>query len=174
MKRIKIRTIDIEIAMMEHLDYKTNVIVPNISWPMDGLHECDLLSLSKTGYATEIEIKVSKADLLKDKEKRHRHNDILITYFYFAVPEILEDFALENIPKDAGLFVIRLETYGYNDPYPYNVTKLRACHVKACKKRSNSIKWDNSQRNKLMRLGTMRILRLKKKIVKGLDRPIVK
>ena len=48
-------------------------VVPNVSW---GLlpWEADLLVLSKTGYLTEIEIKISmsdwKADLLKKKFKR--------------------------------------------------------------------------------------------------------
>ena len=47
---------------MNFFNYRANLIVPNISWGL-GLHECDLLVLTSSGYATEIEIKVSKADL---------------------------------------------------------------------------------------------------------------
>jgi len=45
------KSLDIEIAVMEYLGTRTNLIVPNVSWGMD-LHECDILSLSKAGYAT--------------------------------------------------------------------------------------------------------------------------
>lgn len=72
-----------------------------------GLHECDLLILSGFGYATEIEIKTNKYDLLKDKEKKHNHISGLIKKIYFAIPEKVElNFALTNIPKRAGLIVI--------------------------------------------------------------------
>ena len=62
------KTIEVEVAIMQHFDVRRNVIVPNVSWgifrPGIGqLHEIDLLVLSGSNYATEVEIKVTKADL---------------------------------------------------------------------------------------------------------------
>lgn len=68
MKRKKLKTIDIEVAVATYLNVRTNLIVPNISWGM-FLHECDLLVLTPAGFAWEIEIKTTKADLIKDQKK---------------------------------------------------------------------------------------------------------
>lgn len=57
-------TLEIETAIAMKLDIRKHIIVPNISWGA-GLHECDLLVINKSGYATEIEIKISKSDLKK-------------------------------------------------------------------------------------------------------------
>ena len=92
------KTLDMEIAVMKHFDIVQNLIVPNISWGISGLHECDILSLSKAGYATEIEIKISKADLMSDKKKEHGHRHRYIANLYFCVPSFLKQIALEEIP----------------------------------------------------------------------------
>lgn len=46
------------------LDYRRNTVVPNAYWGLGLTWEADLLVISKAGYLTEVEIKVSKADLL--------------------------------------------------------------------------------------------------------------
>ena len=153
----RLKTLDIEVAMMHYLNIRQNLIVPNVSWGMDvggkSLHECDLLSLSASGYATEIEIKVSRSDLLKDKEKRHGHNHMAIANFYYAVPEHLKEIALKSIPTRAGLYVVREVNYRHA------VTK-----VKGCVRLPKAIKWSDGDRMKLARLGTMRILGLKQTV----------
>ena len=88
------KTIDIEIAVMKWIGIRRNLVIPNVSWGISmkhpttykwmGLHECDILSLTKSNYAMEVEIKTTKSDLLKDKEKTHGHNSNLIRYLYFA------------------------------------------------------------------------------------------
>lgn len=51
-------TLEMEIALMEYFGVRQNLVVPNAWWGLQGLnHECDLVRLSKNGYATEIEIK---------------------------------------------------------------------------------------------------------------------
>ena len=135
---------------MEYFGIRQKLIVPNISWGMNGLHECDILVLSRAGYATEIEIKISKADLLKDKEKRHGHNSNDIANFYFCVPEKLKDVALKNIPYRAGLMI---------------ASKNGAWVIKYCQRNKGAKKWDEQDRYQLARLGTMRILGLKKKLI---------
>lgn len=154
------KTLEIEIAIMDYFNIRTNLIVPNVSWGM-GLHECDILSLSKIGYATEIEIKVSKTDLLKDKWKNHGHYHNYIARLYFAVPEKLKDVALSNIPERAGLFIIK-EIYYEN----YSVPSIDVVKIRSCKRNKKAHKWTDKERLNLARLGTMRILNLKKKINK--------
>jgi ribosomal protein S10 len=169
-------TLDIEIAVIKASHIRQNLVVPNVSWGMvnnDGiLHECDILVLTPSGYATEIEIKVSKYDLLKDAEKRHNHNHNLIRKFYFAVPESLKQIALESIPERAGLYVVsEIEATKYkwfkgggNIAIPYKYRRVTT--VKEAKINTNAVKWDDYERYQLARLGTLRILGLKEKIQK--------
>lgn len=147
------KSLDIEIAVMKYIGTRANLIVPNVSYGMD-LHECDILSLSKSGYATEVEIKVSYSDLLKDKGKWHGHHDKKIAQLFFAVPELLEGRALNVIPERAGLFVARKEYEGL----------IEIVQVRACQRNENAVKWTDEERCKLARLGTLRILKLKKMI----------
>lgn len=148
------KSLDIEIAIMDYIGIRYHLIVPNISYGMD-LHECDILSLSKLGYATEFEIKVSKHDLLKDKEKWHGHHDKKIAQLFFVVPEKLKLIALKYIPERAGLFV------AIKDPITGEIEVER---IKSCLKNKNAVKWSEEDRCKLARLGAMRILKLKEKI----------
>jgi len=158
--RNKMKTLDIEIAIMQHIGIRQNLIVPNVSWGISSktlnLHECDVLSLSKSGYATEYEIKVSKYDLLKDKEKWHGHYHEYIAYLFFAVPEKLKDIALTNIPVRAGLFIAKKDPSGL----------IYVTQIKTCLRNKKAVKWTDEDRCKLARLGTMRILKLKEKIQK--------
>ena len=155
-------TLDIEIAMMKKLNVRKNIIVPNVSWGINiknhkPLHECDLLMLSSAGYATEIEIKISKADLLKDKEKSHGHNHRLIKHLYFAVPESLKEIALKEIPNNAGLY-----TLSYNQSKRIVVKKIREGFP-----RKDALKWEEKVQKKLLHLGVMRLVRLKERVNRG-------
>jgi len=94
---MEITTPEMEIALAEYFGIRQNLIVPNVSWGMDS-HECDLFILTPAGYGWEVEIKVSKADLFKDKHKRHRHNSSKIKFLYFAIPEYLERY-IDEIPE---------------------------------------------------------------------------
>jgi len=150
----KLKTIEMEIALMRHLNIRQNLIVPNVYWGINGLnYECDLVKLTQNNYATEIEIKVSKNDLLKDKEKFHGHVSNLFKYLYFAVPLKLKDIALKVIPGRAGLFVIKKTD-----------KRFVIDEVKKPIMNKNSIQW-NKERYKLAELGAMRILKLKEKIL---------
>lgn len=95
---------EIEIAIANWFGWRAHVMVPNISWGL-FIYELDMVVLSASGYAYEIEIKVSKSDLIRDKEKWHRHRNIRIKRLWFAVPKKLEDH-IEHIPKHAGIIVV--------------------------------------------------------------------
>lgn len=158
------KTIEIEVAVMEYIGIRQNLIVPNVSWGIAGLHECDLLSLSASNYATEIEIKVFKSDLLKDGDKKHGHRHNHITYLFFAVPKYLQSIALEVIPDRAGLFVVeKIKKETWMDGIYNNVYDVK--QIRGCEKNRLGVKWSDQERSKLGRLGTMRILGLKKKLI---------
>ena len=144
--------IDIETALARYFNYRTNIIVPNVSWGM-FTHECDLLVLTPAGYATEVEIKTNKYDLLRDKKKKHGHHSTRIKFLYFAIPEILAEYQ-EHIPDRAGIITL--------DYYPGSTT-LR-CKTIRNAKRNSDYKFSAEERYQLARLGTMRIWTLKNTI----------
>lgn len=169
---VKFTTLDIEIAVIDYFRPRQNLIVPNVSWGMHNkeyrsLHECDVLVLSGDNYATEVEIKISKADLLKDREKKHGHHHNLIRRLYFAVPSKLKDIALESIPDHAGLLVVSnavKNQYVFKDSTYRKIEYVKVDEVRPCKINTIAVKWTDTQRLQLARLGTMRILGLKRKI----------
>jgi hypothetical protein len=155
--RRKVNTADIEIAVSKYFDYRKNLIVPNVSWGL-GLHECDLLILSKSGYLTEVEIKISKYDLKADLKKRHKHRTHKVKYLFFAVPHYLEEEGLRYKPENAGLIIVAKSRVR---PGEYVVSIKKEA-------RANSYPYCVSERERLQmaRLGTMRIWSLKEKLNK--------
>ncbi len=105
----------IQISLYRDLFNGSQVIMPNYS--PNNWWECDLLSVSKAGFWTEHEIKISVADFNADKEKsrQFRYGDkiqnkhLLLesktvdgpNYFYYVVPEELANKIV--IPDWAGL-----------------------------------------------------------------------
>ena len=150
----KITTINMELILVHHFKPRTKLIVPNVSWGL-GIHECDLLILSQTGYATEIEIKVSAYDLVKDKKKRHKHDSHKIKYLYFAIPHYLEEL-IGEIPERAGVIIVR----------PSNYNGKLFCDIVRKPKVHGHYKFSEEERYKLARLGALRIWTLKQNIQK--------
>lgn len=150
----QITTAEMEIALATYFDYRRNLIVPNISWGL-FLHECDLLILTKSGYAYEVEIKVSKADLIKDKEKEHGHKSNRIKFLYFAIPDYLLPHR-EHIPKRAG--IISIITHGHSKG---------VCQIVRPPVVNSMYRFTDEERYQVARLGAIRIWGLKIKIQKG-------
>lgn len=153
-------TLEMELALVSHFNCRQNVIVPNVSWGM-LLHECDLLVLTSSRYAYEIEIKVSKQDLKRDVKKRHKHTNSKIKKLFFAIPEKLSKYN-DLVPENAGIIIVKHIT-GYSDwnKKDYDYYK---CDFSRQPKLEGNYKWTEQERNMLMRLGTMRIWTLKKQI----------
>ena len=144
-----ITTKQMEKFLAHFFDFRINVIVPRVSWGFD-IHECDLLIMSKSGYATEVEIKISKADLIKDKDKTHQHNDNRLKALYFAIPEKLKD-CIEHIPERAGIILV-------NNDYPTIRPYRPSCEIfREPKINKTPHKFTIEVQFKLARLGTMRI-----------------
>lgn len=75
--------------------------------------ECDALSLNKSGYLTEYEVKISRSDFFADfKKHRHQFFEMEIeshtpNYFYYACPpELIKPIEL---PTYAGLVYVNGE-----------------------------------------------------------------
>lgn len=135
-------TREIEVAVGGFFRPRQNIVVPNVSWGM-FVHECDLFVLTKAGYGIEIEIKVSKSDLIKDKFKRHGHNSTVIKKLFFAIPERLHrPEVVAHIPERAGVIVV--DTFGH--------CKI----VRAATARADAKKFDDNQRQALLRLAYLR------------------
>jgi hypothetical protein len=160
----KLRAVDIELAVSAHFGVRANLIVPNVSWGL-RVHECDLLILSKAGYATEVEIKVTKYDLIKDKDKKHAHVNVKIAALYFAIPDYLEN-CIEHVPEHAGIITVgqkqMIRRYGTHGP----LVEFTDVAVLRKPRPHYNYKFSDKERYKLARLGAMRIWGLKKKIVK--------
>lgn len=155
-KITKLKCLDMEIALSAHFNPRQNLIVPNVSWGLN-IHECDLLILSKAGYATEVEIKVSLSDLKRDLKKKHCHVDKAdrIKSFYFAIPDYLEKEGTPHIPERAGIII---------------VMQNRICRVVRMPKISNNAKpFRDEERFKLAHLAAMRIWTLKKRLKKVIE-----
>ena len=121
---------------------RQNIVVPNVSWGL-FVHECDLFVLTKNGYRIEIEIKVSRADLVKDKTKSHGHNNIKIKKLFFAIPEKLNvPEIIVHVPERAGIIVVD--------------KKGRCKIIRAATVRSDAKKLDDSYVMKLLRLAYLR------------------
>lgn len=146
--------LDIEIALAEYFNPRANLIVPNVSWGM-FLHECDLLVITKAGYAWEVEIKTTKQDLIRDKLKRHNHNSNKIKFLYFAIPDYLLNHQ-EHIPERAGIIAVKYDDY--RRYRPIYCKRVRMPQV------NSKYKFTTEERYQIARLGAIRIWNLKRNI----------
>lgn len=147
------KTIEIELAVVRLFGKREHVIVPNISWGFDGIHECDLFIVSKSGYATEVEIKTSISDLKNDAKKQHGHISDKIRELYFAIPESLHEKALPHIPEHAGVILVS------------SVQGALSAKIVRSAKVNFAKKLTIEQQFQIARLGTMRIWNLKSKLL---------
>lgn len=144
----------IELALARYLDYTTHLIVPNVSygWGLD--YEADLVIITKSNWAWEIEIKITIADLKADLKKHHNHDSDKFKELYFAIPKELQEKALLLIPERAGLFVVSEPKKEIKMGFGVNL-------IKSCKINKNAKKITNEELLKLYRLASMRIWSLK-------------
>jgi len=126
-------------------------IVPNVSWGLLDW-EADLIVCTKSGYLTEIEIKISMSDWKQDN-KKYKFKFIpgyytkcweKIKYFYYAAPnEIASRYKEINLPDFAGVMSVSL------------INNRVEILKEAIKRKSRKL--SNAEMMQLARLGTMRI-----------------
>ena len=154
----KLKAINIEIALANYFNIRRNLIVPNVSWGFRHRnYETDLVIVTPSGYAYEVEIKISKSDLIRDKLKhkwklKKYHQDYRKSFF--AIPHYLLEYK-QHIPDFAGIITVRRCGRGYSTLLERN-SEINTIAKQITEK----------ERYQLARLGALRIWGLKKKIVK--------
>lgn len=138
-------------------DYTRYAVVPNVSYAIPIRGEVDLLCLSKTGTFHEVEIKVSKSDLRADSKKWHAHQNAIVSYTWFAVPEELETAAMEVLPERFGLVVV--EPFPNPNGYLYLKSRLQTRVARRAKKwvQPGSRKPTNDEIIRFLRTGVIRM-----------------
>jgi len=143
---------EVELAVAKWIDTREHLAVPNVSWGL-GLHECDILYLSERGYASEVEIKVSKSDFRADAHKRHAHRSPRIKYLWFAFPLTLAELQYE-VPEHAGVLLAYRRDY------------MLGCKVaKEARANTSAQAFTQAEILKMARLGTLRIWVLKRRLL---------
>ena len=91
----KMTSADIELAIIQTWKPRQNLMVPNVSWGFVPWGEIDILKVEKSMYLTEIEIKLTLADLKREWGKK-RWAPVYYDWFrkkirryYIAMPEDL-------------------------------------------------------------------------------------
>ena len=156
MKKNTISYTDIELAIVKRYGIRSHIIVPNcyINFGTSADHECDLIIIKRSGYAEEVEIKMSKSDFKADFKKKHGHIDERLQHLYYAMPLEVYEKCKDLIPEYAGVFVIKRF-----------LDKIIASCVKIAPKKTCR-KLTESEQLKIARLGVMRVWNLKKKFQK--------
>lgn len=164
--------IEVAIAKTHKFNYLKNIVVFNVNGISEKLpifHECDVLILSKSGYLTEIEIKRSWSDFIADFKKKHKHNSRgIIKYFYYCIPENLLDKVRDKLAEE------EIEYTGiitYNEDlfikfYPAKFKIWDGSYIETERTMIGASKLYLEQQLELARLGTMRVINLKEKLIK--------
>lgn len=179
---LTIEQIQSRLAHIDQFNLRRNIVVPNVSW---GLleYEADFVSLSKSGYLTEVEIKRSWEDFRKDFQKKHMHDDPRISYFYYCVPKSIAYRVMDalyvvepceskyrkykitgikdGVPTNAGLI-----TYDNHDWQGNECEWIGIDFIAYAGRRKAARKLTDQEQLKLAHLGCMRLWDLKKKIAK--------
>lgn len=131
--------------------YSRFIAVENVSWGF-VTWEADLLACSSSGYLYEVEIKVSIADLKRDRSKRRwvvgsGINERVRGMWFAMPPEIwAHKDAAAAVPADCGVIVVDLNAETYSG----------ACRIERPCKRQPARKLNDRECLQLARLGVMR------------------
>ena len=125
-KRSNVASKNIEASLSMHLYEKQHSPITT-HFTGYGLSECDVISVSKSNYIYEYEVKISRSDFKADfKKEKHKlmtegksvterlikENNEMIkdvwyltpNYFYFVVPKDL--ISIQEVPEYAGLIYV--------------------------------------------------------------------
>lgn len=102
---------DIECAVVRWFGLERFFIIPNL-FVCGGRVELDLALFTKSNYLWEVEIKISKADTIKDKQKaKFTNSSISLNYkrsvkrTWYAFPENLRDCS-DLVHEEAGILIV--------------------------------------------------------------------
>ena len=160
----KLYDIEVGLAKLDEFNFVRNLVVFNVNGSSSIMyldHECDVLVLSKAGYLTEIEIKRSWEDFKADFKKKCGHNDCgVIKTFYYCVSELFADKVIEYLKEN------KVDCYGVIIYSEEGEIEFRYEYIKQhAKSRWNVHKLYLEQQLYLAKLGCMRLIGLKEKIL---------
>jgi hypothetical protein len=105
----KITSTEIELALATYFDSRKNFMIPNVSNGWRYLtYEIDVMVVTASLYAYDIEIKVSASDLRRDalKDKwRYCREQHYFRKSYFAMPETMRQHQ-DLVPAHAGIILV--------------------------------------------------------------------
>lgn len=131
--------------------YRRVCVVPNVSWGLLDW-EADMIVLQSSGFLTEIEVKISVADLRRDADKKKHAmffdpRRLVPQRLFYAMPADVAEKAADAVPAHAGIIIVRpCADTSYN----------RARIVRAAKKNVAARKLTETEKFQLLRLGVMR------------------
>ncbi|WP_069267394.1 hypothetical protein [Paraburkholderia nodosa] len=133
----------VDAAIRRHVDHRANLLIPEASVRYSlgargrgfGEYRADFVMVTRAGYATELEVKVSLADWRKDLSKpKWVGMPDWITRFVYVVPEQLG--IPDWVPAHAGVWHVFPTLVGAQDawngphrPDGYGIVVKRAPHV---------------------------------------------
>lgn len=95
-------------------------VCQNVSWALIP-YEADIIAVTEAGTVHEVEIKISKADLLADAKKPRWRMRPCVDFYWLAVPQDLRDAAVERATEiGAGVFSV----FPYGDAFLADKIKL--------------------------------------------------
>lgn len=156
---------DIEYALCQYYGLRKHIIVPNVSWGFFREHEADLVVITQANYLTEIEIKRSWRDFLKDFRKDSFHDDNRITEFYYCVPECMVEAVKEFLASDKAR---GFKNYGGIGIISYD-EQANICFQRSGRKRI-SLKLTTGEVLEIARLGTLRFWDTRRKLDEGYNK----
>jgi hypothetical protein len=147
----KITAAEIELALAGFFDWRRNFIIPNVSNGFRHInYEIDVMVVTQSLYAYDIEIKVSAADLKRDQDKDKWRYCLEQHYFrksYFAMPEAMSQHQ-DLVPAHAGIILV-----AYNERrYWYDAKVVREPVVDTLAKKVRE--------DELTQLGRLTMLRM--------------
>jgi hypothetical protein len=134
---------------------RQDIMIPNLSYGLLD-YEADFVSISKSGYLTEVEIKRSFEDFKADFKKKHNHNDFHVYYFYYCIPESIFNKVNKYLQENQSTKAIL--TYDENG-FIFNK------HI-GFSRNYNGRKLFIEEQLKVARLGCLRMWNLKEKNIK--------
>jgi hypothetical protein len=160
-------TAEVEVAVANYFGVRQNMIVTNVKWGLGFEHELDVLVLTKSSYAHEIELKISKQDLMRDFQKKHNHESNKIKSLYYAMPVEMEGCA-DIIPSHAGILIAEWrEVWEWHSGKQIFIgNKLDCRKIREPRINKNANKLTDKEVLHLGKLASMRIWRMKKNRLK--------
>lgn len=179
---LTIEQIQDRLARIDQFNIRRNIVVPNVSWGLLN-YEADFVSMSKSGYLTEVEIKRSWQDFKADFQKKHLHDDPRVSFFFYCIPKSIKEKVMdalyiyektdnkfrpykisgihEGVPSNSGLI-----TFDNHDWDGNPCDWISIDFVTMAGRRRFARKLTDREQIKLAHLGCMRLWDLKKKIAK--------